>query len=87
MPDVSATSKHTVFNRNNFNARKGGNAMAHKAYLEAIADALAAEIISKAMLLRAKYSVKGEALSRIDAINAALEQMANEMEGEGNAAQ
>lgn len=61
--------------------------MTHKAYLEAIADTLAAEIISRAMLLRAQYSVKGEALSRIDAINAALEQMANDMEGNGNASQ
>jgi hypothetical protein len=56
-----------------------------KAYLEAIADTLAAEVISRAMLLRAQHSVKGEALSRIDAINIALEAMANEMEGEGNA--
>ena len=53
-------------------------------YLEAIADTLAAEIISRAMLLRAQHSVKGEALSRIDAINLALETMANEMEGKGN---
>lgn len=58
-----------------------------QAYLEAIADTLAAEIISRAMLLRAKHSVKGEALSRIDAINITLEQMANDMEGDGNASQ
>jgi hypothetical protein len=58
-----------------------------KAYIQAIADQLAAEVISRAMLLRAKHSVKGEALSRIDAINIALEQMANDMEGEGNAGQ
>jgi hypothetical protein len=61
--------------------------MADRAYLEAIADALAAEIISRAMLLRAKHSVKGEALSRIDAINLALEAMADEMEGKDNDAQ
>jgi hypothetical protein len=58
-----------------------------QAYLEAIADTLAAEIISRAMLLRAQHSIKGKALSRIDAINLALEAMANEMEGEGNAGQ
>jgi len=61
--------------------------MTHKAYLEAIADTIAAEVISRAMLLRAKHSVKGEALSRIDAINAALEQMADEMEEKDNDAQ
>ena len=61
--------------------------MTHKAYLEAIADTIAAEVISRAMLLLAQHSVKGQALSRIDAINAALEQMADEMEGKDNAAQ
>ena len=59
--------------------------MTHKAYLEAIADALAAEVIAKAMLLIAQHSVKRERLSRIDAINAALEAMAEEMEGDSNA--
>ena len=58
-----------------------------QAYLKAIADTLAAEIISRAMLLRAQHSVKGEALSRIDAINLALEAMADEMEGEDHAGQ
>jgi hypothetical protein len=58
-----------------------------QAYLEAIADTLAAEIISRAMLLRAQNSVKGEVLSRIDAINITLEQMANDMEAQGNAGQ
>lgn len=58
--------------------------MTHKAYLEAIADALAAEVIAKAMLLIAQHSVKGERLSRIDAINLALESMAQGMEGNGN---
>lgn len=58
--------------------------MTHKAYLEAIADNIASEVIARAMLLRAKASCKGEALSRIDAINAALEAMAEEMEGNDN---
>jgi hypothetical protein len=58
--------------------------MTHKAYLEAIADTIAAEVISRAMLLRAQHSVKGKALSRIDAINLALETMAEEMEGRDN---
>jgi hypothetical protein len=61
--------------------------MTHKAYLEAIADTIAAEVISRAMLLRAQHSVKGEDLSRIDAINLALEAMADEMEGKDNAGQ
>jgi hypothetical protein len=55
-----------------------------KAYIQAIADTLAAEVIAKAMLLIAQHSVKGERLSRIDAINLALEAMAEEMEGEDN---
>jgi len=59
--------------------------MTHKAYLEAIADTIAAEVISRAMLLRAQHSVKGETLSRTDAINLALEAMADEMEGKDNA--
>lgn len=58
-----------------------------KAYIQAIADALAAEVIAKAMLLIAQHSVKGERLSRIDAINLALEAMAEDMEGEDNAGQ
>lgn len=56
-----------------------------KAYIQAIADALAAEVIAKAMLLIAQHSVKGQSLSRIDAINLALEAMADEMEGNDNA--
>jgi hypothetical protein len=59
----------------------------HKAYIQAIADALAAEVIAKAMLLIAQHSVKGERLSRIDAINLALEEMAEGMEGNDNDAQ
>ena len=58
--------------------------MTHKAYLEAIADTIAAEVIARAMLLRANASRKREALSRIDAINLALEAMAEEMEGKDN---
>lgn len=56
-----------------------------KAYIQAIADALAAEVIAKAMLLIAQHSVKGERLSRVDAINLTLEAMADEMEGNNNA--
>ena len=55
-----------------------------KAYIQAIADTLAAEIIARAMLLIAQHSVKGERLSRIDAINLALEQMVEGMEGNDN---
>ena len=58
-----------------------------KAYIQAIADSLAAEVIAKAMLLIAQHSVKGERLSRVDAINLALEQMAEGMEGNDNDAQ
>lgn len=58
--------------------------MHNKSYIQAIADALAAETISRAMLLRAQSSLKGKELSRIDAINAALEQMVEGMEGNGN---
>lgn len=58
--------------------------MHNKSYIQAIADALAAETISRAMLLRAQSSLKGKELSRIDAINAALEQMAEGMEGNNN---
>lgn len=58
--------------------------MHNKSYIQAIADALAAETISRAMLLRAQSSLKGKELSRIDAINAALEQMAEGMEGKDN---
>lgn len=61
--------------------------MEHEKYLMAIADNIAAEAIAKAMLLRARASRRGERLSRIDAINLALEAMADEMEGEGNASQ
>lgn len=61
--------------------------MTHKAYIQAIADALAAEVIAKAMLLIAQHSVKGERLSRVDAINLTLEAMADEMEGDDNDAQ
>lgn len=58
--------------------------MHNKSYIQAIADALAAETISRAMLLRAQSSLKGKELSRIDAINAALEQMVEGMEGNNN---
>ena len=58
--------------------------MDHEKYLMAIADTIAAEAIAKAMLLRARASHRGESLSRIDAINAALEAMAEEMEGKDN---
>lgn len=61
--------------------------MEHEKYLMAIADTIAAEAIAKAMLLRARASQKGERLSRIDAINLALEQMVEGMEGNGNDAQ
>lgn len=61
--------------------------MEHEKYLMAIADTIAAEAIAKAMLLRARASHRGESLSRIDAINLALEAMAEEMEGDSNAGQ
>lgn len=61
--------------------------MDHEKYLMAIADTIAAEAIAKAMLLRARASHRGERLSRIDAINLALEAMAQEMEGSDNDAQ
>lgn len=58
--------------------------MEHEKYLMAIADNIAAEAIAMAMLLRARASHRGESLSRIDAINLALEAMAQGMEGNGN---
>ena len=58
--------------------------MEHEKYLMAIADNIAAEAIARAMLLRARASHRGERLSRIDAINLALEQMAQGMEGSDN---
>jgi hypothetical protein len=58
--------------------------MNNDAFLRALADVIAAEVIAKAMLLRAKAGRKGESLSRIDAINLALETMAEEMEGRDN---
>ena len=58
--------------------------MEHEKYLMAIADTIAAEAIARAMLLRARASQKGERLSRIDAINLALEAMAEGMEGDDN---
>ena len=58
--------------------------MEHQKYLMAIADNIAAEAIAKAMLLRARASHRGEPLSRVDAINLALEQMAQGMEGSDN---
>lgn len=59
--------------------------MEHEKYLMAIADNIAAEAIARAMLLRARASHRGESLSRIDAINLALEAMAEGMEGNSNA--
>lgn len=61
--------------------------MEHEKYLMAIADNIAAEAIAKAMLLRARASHRGGSLSRIDAINLALEAMAEGMEGNDNDAQ
>lgn len=61
--------------------------MDNEKYLMAIADTIAAEAIAKAMLLRARASHRGERLSRVDAINLALEQMAEGMEGNNNASQ
>lgn len=61
--------------------------MKHEKYLMAIADTIAAEAIAKAMLLRARASYRGERLSRIDAINLALEAMAEGMERTDNDAQ
>ncbi len=58
--------------------------MDHEKYLMAIADSIASEAIAKAMLLRARASHRGERLSRVDAINLALEAMAEAMEGEDN---
>lgn len=58
--------------------------MEHEKYLMVIADTIAAEAIAKAMLLRARASHRGESLSRIDAINLALEQMVDEMERNDN---
>ena len=58
--------------------------MEHEKYLMAIADNIAAEAIAMAMLLRARASHRGESLSRVDAINLALEAMAEEMEGSCN---
>ena len=61
--------------------------MEHEKYLMAIADNIASEAIARAMLLRARASRRGDRLSRIDAINLALEAMADEMEGDDNASQ
>lgn len=61
--------------------------MEHQKYLMAIADNIAAEAIAKAMLLRARASHRKERLSRVEAINLALEQMAQGMEGNNNASQ
>lgn len=58
--------------------------MEHEKYLMAIADTIAAEAIAMAMLLRARASHRGESLSRVDAINLALEQMVQGMEGNDN---
>lgn len=58
--------------------------MDHEKYLMAIADNIAAEAIAKAMLLRARASHRGESLSRVDAINLALEQMVQVMEENDN---
>ena len=58
--------------------------MEHEKYLMAIADNIASEAIARAMLLRARASRRGDRLSRIDAINAALEQMVEGMERNDN---
>ena len=58
--------------------------MEHEKYLMAIADNIASEAIAKAMLLRARASHRGEHLWRVDAINLALEAMAESMERNGN---
>lgn len=54
----------------------------HQAYIQAIADRLAAETMARAALLKAQARRKGKELAHIDAINGALLAMLCEGKGQ-----
>lgn len=54
----------------------------HEAYIQAIADRLAAETLARAAILKAQAKRKGKELDQLQAINAAL--LAMICEGEGD---